>query len=865
MRNFIAFLLCLLCLAACTPEEPVIPQEPETPETPETPVTPEPPVIDYGDGSKERPFVIDGPTRLEDLMTIYMDAGQPTDKNKFKYYACMIADVDASDIEWTPLNADGSFYKYIDFDGKGHTISNLNVKGTYASFAGVLYGSIRNVTFTNATINGGNSNCGVVAGFLGTNGLPGSCENVVVTNSTVTGTRYVGGFAGVARTTGDITGCRVENTTLTSTSYIAGFAAYVDLGSDDKYEVPGIFRDCHVSDVTINQNNTAGGDVYTAGFVGYTSYGSSFIDCSVKATIIADKNASADKTLNDVGGFLARSASTMGPTCINSHVLAGTTITAKASYVGGFVGFSEVATTYNGCSSAAVITNDGRYTGGFAGYACGSSMFKECSANGNVTGTQQTGGFIGYAENASFTDSKYKTGTVISTFTGKTAQTAGFCGYATKGVSFNGCLVENATVSAPTGQRIGGFVGQLGASYNSANNITLAQCGVKETSVTGGVNTGGFVGVQYETTDRCYVSGGKVTAKGNNCGGFSAYVQQGGPVDCYTTADVDGGSYSAVGGFAGVAYVATISSCYSAGSVQGSGSGVGAFVGQCAEQNGGKATIENCIGWHASLPFYGENTVGAAINNCYAGADGTVSSQATSLGWDVSAWDLSAALPVQLQTPRRIAAAFIGDSITWQWARNSAAYSKTKYPMLIPFNPSYMTDTGETVTVTFHPGFFSGNNYVDRGVSGQNTTQMRERFQKDIVDLNPKVAVIMGGTNDLAQGVTKQQILENLAAMAEMADAAGIKVVLCSVTPCNDNYSKLSPKNKGPHIIELNGMIKEYVASKGFTYCNYWPELVADDQLALHPDYRLYDNLHPGPDGYDKMEAIIKPIINSLL
>lgn len=70
-------------MAACTPEQPEIPQEPDAPEIP---VTPEPPVIDYGDGSKERPFVIDNATRLEDLMTIYMDAGQPTDKNKFKYY-----------------------------------------------------------------------------------------------------------------------------------------------------------------------------------------------------------------------------------------------------------------------------------------------------------------------------------------------------------------------------------------------------------------------------------------------------------------------------------------------------------------------------------------------------------------------------------------------------------------------------------------------------------------------------------------------------------------------------------------------------------------------------------------------------------
>ena len=850
---------CLLYLAACTPEQPENqPQEPEVPETPEVPE-----VIDYGDGSKERPFVIDNTARLEEFMNIYKDAEQPADKNKFKFYACMIADVDASEIEWTPLNAGGSFYKAIDFDGKGHVISNLTVSGTYASFAGVLYGNVRNVTFSNATINGGGTNCGVVAGFLGTNGLPGSCENVVVTGSTVTGTRYVGGFAGHTRSTGSITGCRVERSTLTSTSYIAGFSAYIDLGSDDKYDVPAIFRDCHVSDVTINQNNTAGGDVYTAGFAGYTSYGSSFIDCSAKTTIVADKNA-ADKTHNDVGGFLARSSSTIGPTCINSHVLAGTTITAKATRVGGFVGYSEVATTYNGCTSAADITNAGNYTGGFAGYACGSSMFKECSASGKVTGAQQTGGFVGCAENAGFTDSKFEKGTVTSTYSGKTAHSAGFCGYATKGVSFNGCVVENAVVEAQSGQRIGGFVGQLGANYSASNNITVAQCGVKETSVTGSTNTGGFVGVQYDNIDCSYVSGGTVTAKANQCGGFSAFVQNGGPTNCYTTANVEGGSYSAVGGFAGIAYKTTISYCFAAGTVQCSGSNVGAFIGQCAEQNG-KPTIEKCIGWHASLLFCGLNSVDATINNCYAGVEGTVSSQASSLGWDTSAWDLSASVPGLLQTPRRIAAAFIGDSITWQWARNSGTYSKTKYPILIPFNPSYMTDDGSTVTVSFHPGFFSGNNYVDRGVSGQNTTQMLARFDKDIVDLNPKVVVIMGGTNDLAQGVTKKQILANLSAMAEKADAAGIKVVLCSVTPCNDNYSKLSPKNKGPHIIELNGMIKEYVDSKGFTYCNYWPELVAEDQLALHPNYRLYDNLHPGPDGYDKMEAIIKPIIDSLL
>jgi hypothetical protein len=41
--------------------------------------------------------------------------------------------------------------------------------------------------------------------------------------------------------------------------------------------------------------------------------------------------------------------------------------------------------------------------------------------------------------------------------------------------------------------------------------------------------------------------------------------------------------------------------------------------------------------------------------------------------------------------------------------------------------------------------------------------------------------------------------------------------------------------------------------------------LVADDGLSMKEEYRLYDNLHPGPVAYTVMEGIIKPIIDSLL
>ena len=60
-------------------------------------------------------------------------------------------------------------------------------------------------------------------------------------------------------------------------------------------------------------------------------------------------------------------------------------------------------------------------------------------------------------------------------------------------------------------------------------------------------------------------------------------------------------------------------------------------------------------------------------------------------------------------------------------------------------------------------------------------------------------------------------------------------------------------------------MIQAYVASKGFTYCDYWSALVASDGLSLKEEYWLYDHLHPNPDAYTVMEGIIQPIIDQVL
>ncbi len=85
--------------------------------------------------------------------------------------------------------------------------------------------------------------------------------------------------------------------------------------------------------------------------------------------------------------------------------------------------------------------------------------------------------------------------------------------------------------------------------------------------------------------------------------------------------------------------------------------------------------------------------------------------------------------------------------------------------------------------------YFPGKPYVNRGIGGQTTPQMLVRMMPDVVELHPRVVLILAGTNDLAgntgpQG--KEDIERNYQAMAELARAHKISVVFASVLPIHD-------------------------------------------------------------------------------
>jgi lysophospholipase L1-like esterase len=162
-------------------------------------------------------------------------------------------------------------------------------------------------------------------------------------------------------------------------------------------------------------------------------------------------------------------------------------------------------------------------------------------------------------------------------------------------------------------------------------------------------------------------------------------------------------------------------------------------------------------------------------------------------------------------------------------------------------------------------GSFPGKPYINRGISGQTTPQMVLRFRQDVIALQPKVVVILAGTNDIAGNtgpMTLEQTEDNLASMADLATANHIRVVLCSVLPAFD-YPWKPGLTPAPKILAINTWMKAYAAEKGYVYVDYHTAM--KDQRDGLPANLSGDGVHPLPAGYAVMAPLVEAGIEKAL
>ncbi|AOW09807.1 SGNH/GDSL hydrolase family protein [Flavobacterium gilvum] len=174
---------------------------------------------------------------------------------------------------------------------------------------------------------------------------------------------------------------------------------------------------------------------------------------------------------------------------------------------------------------------------------------------------------------------------------------------------------------------------------------------------------------------------------------------------------------------------------------------------------------------------------------------------------------------------------------------------------------------GDSITEgwkTINPDFFIGKSYINRGINGQTTSQMLLRFRSDVIELKPKIVVILAGTNDIAgnTGPTEPKTtIGNIVSMCELAKANKIKVVLCSILPAHD-YPWRRGMKPAEKIEALNEIILKYAKANDILYVDYYSAMV-NEEKGLKPIYSE-DGVHPNKKGYSLMEPIVEASLSIL-
>ena len=179
---------------------------------------------------------------------------------------------------------------------------------------------------------------------------------------------------------------------------------------------------------------------------------------------------------------------------------------------------------------------------------------------------------------------------------------------------------------------------------------------------------------------------------------------------------------------------------------------------------------------------------------------------------------------------------------------------------------------GDSITDSWHlDEYFPSKPYINRGIGGQTTPQMLVRFRQDVIDLHPKVVVILAGTNDIAGNtgpMRLEDIEDDFASLADLARANGIKVIYSSVLPVH-NYTERSKDffaQRSPEkILALNKWLMNHCSAEanGCAYLDYFSAVV-DDKGLLKKEL-ADDGLHPNAAGFKIMAPMAEAAIEKAL
>lgn len=193
------------------------------------------------------------------------------------------------------------------------------------------------------------------------------------------------------------------------------------------------------------------------------------------------------------------------------------------------------------------------------------------------------------------------------------------------------------------------------------------------------------------------------------------------------------------------------------------------------------------------------------------------------------------------------------------WA-NLQKFRDSNEILKLQFDENRVVFIGDSIIAGWkhHALFRENSQYINRGINGQTTSQILRRFQTDVIALQPKCALILVGTNDIAENngpIALEDIQQNFLSMLSIAQENKLKVVLGSLLPASEYYWNKTIIQPLEKIIALNQFLSSLANNSNVFFLDFYTDLLYNN--AMNGKYSS-DGIHPNLEGYTVMTEILK-------
>ena len=192
---------------------------------------------------------------------------------------------------------------------------------------------------------------------------------------------------------------------------------------------------------------------------------------------------------------------------------------------------------------------------------------------------------------------------------------------------------------------------------------------------------------------------------------------------------------------------------------------------------------------------------------------------------------------------------FIGDSITAGYQQGPGGLPPRYYPFINMLESTIrmrLKERGSEKDVAIE----------NRGMDGDSTSGMVNRFTMSVAPEKPEYVVIMGGLNDLFTRIPDDDVYRNLVQLTQMTREIGAEPIVLSATPI------AGARDFNSKIMDLNGRVRGYCVENDVRFVDIFSELSEEGVLA---GGFSNDGVHLSDGGYRRIISILAPLLLELI